>query len=124
MVVFINIATAILLAPYLAKMFLGIESVFARSVIASLNTTFLAVTAGLTYLVMNPLTKAVYLLRYFYAESIETGEDLRVAQAFLPLLPFALLVLLLPGLLSAQSPAAHSASCDLGRTTGITPSTA
>ena len=98
-VVFTNIATAILLAPYLAKMLLGIESVFTRSVVASLNTTFLAVTAGLTYLVTNPLAKAVYLLRYFYAESIETGEDLRVAQAFLPIL----LLLLLPGLLSAQA---------------------
>ena len=98
-VVFLNIASAILLAPYLAKMLLGIESVFARSVVSNLNTTFLAVTAGLTYLVTNPLAKAVYLLRYFYAESIETGEDLRVAQAFLPML----LLFLLPGLLSAQA---------------------
>jgi hypothetical protein len=98
-VVFINIAAAILLAPYLAKMLLGIDSVFTRSVSVSLNTTFLAVTAGLTYLVTNPLAKAAYLLRYFYAESIETGEDLRVAQAFLPIL----LLLLLPGLLSAQA---------------------
>jgi hypothetical protein len=103
-VVFLNIASAILLAPYLAKMFLGIDSVFTRSVSASLNTTFLAVTAGLTYLVTNPLAKAVYLLRYFYAESIETGEDLRVAQAFLPILPIVMLLLLLPGILSAQAP--------------------
>ncbi len=102
-VVFLNIAAAILLAPYLAKMLLGIESVFTRSVSASLNTTFIAVTAGLTYLVMNPLAKAVYLLRYFYAESIETGEDLRVAQAFLPILPFVLLLLVIPGQLSAQA---------------------
>jgi hypothetical protein len=108
-VVFLNIASAILLAPYLAKMLLGIESVFARSVSASLNTTFLAVTAGLTYLVTNPLAKAVYLLRYFYAESIETGEDLRVAQAFLPILPFMLLLLLLPGPLSAQATPASPA---------------
>jgi hypothetical protein len=102
-VVFINIAAAILLAPYLTKMLLGIDSVFTRSVSASLNTTFLAVTAGITYLVTNPLAKAVYLLRYFYAESIETGKDLRVAQAFLPVLPFVLLLLLHPGLLSAQT---------------------
>ncbi|HLK21029.1 MAG TPA: DUF4129 domain-containing protein [Bryobacteraceae bacterium] len=97
-VVFINMAAAILLAPYLAKMLLGIESAFTRSVVANFNTTFLAVTAGLTYLVTNPLAKAVYLLRYFYGESIETGEDLRVAQAFLP----TLLLLFIPAFLSAQ----------------------
>jgi len=97
-VVFINIGSAILIAPYLAKLLLGVENVFTRSGPASMNTTFFAVTAGLTYLVINPLAKAVYLLRYFYSESIKTGEDLRVAQAFLP----AMLLLLLPTLLTAQ----------------------
>lgn len=96
--VFVNIGTTILIAPYLAKLLLGMENVFTRSGLASMNTTFLAVTAGLTYLVTNPLAKAVYLLRYFYAESVETGADLRVAQAFLP----ALLLLLLPTFLTAQ----------------------
>ena len=76
-VVFLNIGTAILLLPQLLRMFLGIETVLSRSGMAVFNTTFFAVTAGLTYLVMNPLAKAVYLLRYFYAESVETGEDLR-----------------------------------------------
>jgi len=99
-VVFVNIGAAIVLAPYLAKLLLGVESVFTRSGLAAMNTTFLAVTAGLTYLVTNPLAKAVYLLRYFYAESIETGEDLRVAQAFLPLLA----LLFLPALVTAQVP--------------------
>jgi Domain of unknown function (DUF4129) len=97
-VVFLNVGVTILIAPYLAKLLLGIENVFTRSGVATLNTTFFAVTASLTYLVTNPLAKAVYLLRYFYAESVETGEDLRVAQAFLPLL----LLLLLPPLLTAQ----------------------
>jgi Domain of unknown function (DUF4129) len=97
-VVFLNIAAAILIAPYLAKLLLGMENVFTRSGLATMNTTFLAVTASLTYLVTNPLAKAVYLLRYFYAESVKTGEDLRVAQAFLPVL----FLLLLPTLTTAQ----------------------
>jgi len=97
-VVFLNIAAAILIAPYLAKLLLGMENVFTRSGLATMNTTFLAVTASLTYLVTNPLAKAVYLLRYFYAQSVKTGEDLRVAQAFLPVL----LVLLIPTLVAAQ----------------------
>jgi Domain of unknown function (DUF4129) len=98
-VVFLNIAAAILIAPYLAKLLLGMENVFTRSGLATMNTTFLAVTASLTYLVTNPLAKAVYLLRYFYAESVKTGEDLRVAQAFLPML----LLVLMPTLVTAQS---------------------
>jgi hypothetical protein len=77
LVVFMNIGTAILVLPQLLKTFLGIETALSRSGLSAFNTTFFAVTAGLTYLVTNPLAKAVYLLRYFYAESLETGEDLR-----------------------------------------------
>lgn len=97
-VVFINIGVGILIGPYLAKLLLGVENVFTRSGPATMNSTFFALTAGLTYLVTNPLAKAVYLLRYFYAESVKTGEDLRVAQAFLPVL----FLLLLPTLAAAQ----------------------
>ena len=97
-VVFINVGVAILIGPYLAKLLLGVENVFTRSGPATMNTTFFALTAGLTYLITNPLAKAVYLLRYFYAESVKTGEDLRVAQAFLPVL----FLLLVPTLLTAQ----------------------
>jgi hypothetical protein len=89
-VAFLDIGAMILVIPYVLKMLMGIETVFTRSGLATLNTTFVAVTAGLTYLATNPLAKAVYLLRYFYSESIETGEDLRaelkVAQTFLSVL--------------------------------------
>ena len=97
-VVFANIGIFLLIGPYLAKVLLGMENAFTRSGLSSMNTTFLAVTASLTYLVLNPLAKTVYLLRYFYVESLETGEDLRVAQALLPVL----LIMFLPALLTAQ----------------------
>jgi hypothetical protein len=77
--IFLNVGTAILLLPQILKVFLGIETELARSGMSALNTTFFAVTAGLTYLITNPVTKAVYLLRYFYADSRETGEDLQAA---------------------------------------------
>ncbi len=99
-VVFLNVGVAIWLAPYLGKLLLGVENVFTRSGNATLNTTFLAVTVGLTYLVTNPLAKAVYLLRFFYAESVETGEDLRIAPVLLPVL----VLLLVPSLVNAQAP--------------------
>ncbi|HUA17441.1 MAG TPA: DUF4129 domain-containing protein [Bryobacteraceae bacterium] len=106
-VVFVNLGITILGAPYLLKSLLGIESAFTRGGSVAFNTTFLAVTAALTYLVTNPLAKAVYLLRSFYAESIETGEDLRaelksgVAATTVVLAA----ILMLSGAARAQAPA-------------------
>lgn len=77
LVSFLNIATAILLIPELLRMLFGIETAFTLSAASLLNTTFLAVTCALTYLCLNPLSKAVYVLRCFYGQSIGTGADLK-----------------------------------------------
>ena len=123
LIVFMNIGTAIIVLPLLLKVFLGIDTVFSRSGASAVNTTFFAITAGLTYLVTNPVAKAVYLLRYFYAESRDTGDDLRaeyksnaprpeiaaaVLRAMLALLPVPalFLILLLQPASLAQQPAA------------------
>jgi hypothetical protein len=58
-------------------MLFGVESTFTRSGLSMLNTTFLAVMFGLTYLSVDPILKAVYALRCFYGESLQSGEDLR-----------------------------------------------
>src|SRR5262249_26303300 len=98
-VVFLNVATAILLAPYLIKLLFGIESVFTRSGAAAFNSTFAAVTASLTYLITNPLARTVYVLRYFYADSLQTGADLRIART----IAILLLIICVPAMLPAQS---------------------
>ncbi len=77
-----NAGICILLAPSLLKMFLGVESDFTRagSVDAYLamifNTTFLSVVAAAAYLMTDPLVKAYYAVRVFYADAATTGEDL------------------------------------------------
>lgn len=76
--VFMNLTAAIIVLPSLIKMLFGIESYFTLSPASILNSTFLAVSCGLTYLCLNPLLKAVCVLRCFYGEALETGEDLRV----------------------------------------------
>ncbi|MFH1147530.1 MAG: DUF4129 domain-containing protein [Pseudomonadota bacterium] len=76
-VVFLNIATIILCLPWLLKTLFGMETVFTRSFWGMLNTTFLVITAALTYLCMDPLIKTVYVLRSFYSDSIESGADLK-----------------------------------------------
>ena len=55
----------------------GIESVFTQSPLSVWNTTFLSGVLGLTYLCVDPLVKAVYVLRCFYGESLKSGEDLK-----------------------------------------------
>lgn len=75
-VVFLNVAVAVVLLPQLLKMLTGVESVFTRNEAGLFNTTFFAVVGTLTYLVCNPLLKAISALRCFYAESIHSGADL------------------------------------------------
>jgi hypothetical protein len=75
--VFLNLATVCLVLPQLSKMLLGIESVYTKSPFSLLNTTFFTAIYGLTYLCVDPISKTVFLLRCFYGESVQSGEDLK-----------------------------------------------
>lgn len=75
--VFLNLGTFCLFLPNLAKMLLGIDSVYTQSPMSMLNTTFFAALYGLTYLCVDPILKTAYLLRCFYGESLQSGEDLK-----------------------------------------------
>lgn len=83
-VVFINVGILVVLVPQLLKMFTGVESVFTRSEVGLFNTTFFAVVGTFTYLVCDPLLKAIYVLRCFYAESLRSGADLTAELRALP----------------------------------------
>jgi len=77
LVVFINLfLLAVLTAMLLDKVF-GIQTPFSQSWWAILNTTFLAAVGALTYLCVDPLCKAVYVLRCFYGDAIRSGLDLK-----------------------------------------------
>jgi hypothetical protein len=96
--VFLNWAVTGLMLPHLIKMLFGIESIFTRSTFSMLNTTFFAGMLGLTYLCVDPILKTVYVLRCFYGEALESGEDLRaelnsVAAASPPLAVIAVFLL-------------------------------
>lgn len=75
--VFLNWCVVAYALPALAKMLFGIETVFTRSGVSALNTTFFAAMFGLTYLSVDPILKTVYTLRCFYGESLESGADLK-----------------------------------------------
>ncbi|HLN02213.1 MAG TPA: DUF4129 domain-containing protein [Bryobacteraceae bacterium] len=76
---FLNLLVTLFLAPHLVKMLFGIESAFSRSGGYLLNSTLIAAAAGLAWAAVDPLIKAVYVLRCFYGESVTTGADLKAA---------------------------------------------
>ena len=73
----VNIGLAMFFVPRLLQMLLGVETVFVKSGASLLSSTFVAVCLSLTYLCVDPIMKAVYVLRCFYGESVRSGADLR-----------------------------------------------
>jgi hypothetical protein len=107
-VLWLNALVAVLTAPQLCKLLLGIETAFSRAGLwVVLNTTFLAATLAVAWLALDPLLKAVYTLRCFHGEARTDGADLlaelaRVrAAGKLPALAALLLLTCLP--LSARA---------------------
>lgn len=76
--VWLNVAVLIFLVPLALRMFLGIETMYTRSLLSMLNTTWFMTACGLTFLVTNPILKAFYILRCFYGDALTTGDDLRI----------------------------------------------
>ena len=76
--VWLNILIAMFLAPQLGKMFSGIETQFTQNPYGLINPTFFAASFAALYLCLDPLRKAVNVLRCFYGSSQRTGADLEV----------------------------------------------
>jgi hypothetical protein len=76
--VFVNLCAVSFFLPQMLKTLTGMETVFTRGAGFMLNSTFLLSMAGLTYLLVDPFRKAVYVLRCYYGDSIETGVDLLI----------------------------------------------
>jgi hypothetical protein len=73
-----NFGAAFLAVPWLANKLLGVENIFGFSGWWFLNTTFIASVTALTWLAVDPLVKAFYVLRVFHGRARRTGEDIRV----------------------------------------------
>lgn len=76
-VVVLNIGITLMILPRLLKMLLGVESQFTQSFWVFTNSTFQMTAVAIAWLCVDPLAKAIYLLRTFHAESLTTGDDIR-----------------------------------------------
>jgi hypothetical protein len=100
--VFVNWIGIFVFTPRLIKMLLGIETAFSRSPASILNSTSVMAAFWMTYLCVDPILKAAYLLRCFYGESRRSGEDLKT-ELRQTIVPIRALVLLLVALVSLGS---------------------
>lgn len=78
LIIFIDFIVLIVMLPGLAKSFLGIETVFTIGINHIFNTTLLASAGALTYVVVDMLLKAFYVIRCFHGTARKTGDDLLV----------------------------------------------
>src|SRR5208283_4062750 len=78
LIAMLNVTVSFIVLPGLVKMLTGYESAFSRSGASFIeNPLFLMLVLAATWLVFDPFVQAVYCLRCFQGESVETGEDLR-----------------------------------------------
>lgn len=78
LVVWLNVASAFYALPWMANRWLGVENLFGFNGLWLFNTTFLMSVTVISWLAIDPLVKAFYVLRVFYGRSQITGADLRV----------------------------------------------
>ncbi|MEJ2422323.1 MAG: hypothetical protein P8018_11615 [Acidobacteriota bacterium] len=79
--VFLNLLAAAVVAPWLVRSLLGIESPFTRGGLAFEVSAMLPAVTALSYLCLDPVVKCAYALRCFYGLSRRSGDDLRVGFA-------------------------------------------
>jgi heme exporter protein D len=97
--------------PQLAKLLFGIESPVTLHPATTLNTTFAAAVVVLATLALDPLMKAVAVLRDFEMGSRSTGEDLLAGLRRIPLRGTLALLLLFAAAVPevrVRSPPPHS----------------
>jgi len=76
----VNVAMVLAVLPQLVRMLTGYESTFSRSGLYYVaNPLFAMLVFTVTWIAFDPVVQAAYAVRCFRGESMETGEDLRVA---------------------------------------------
>jgi hypothetical protein len=77
-IVMVNLCGFVLFGPMLFKMMTGVESAITRSYWLVFNSTVLMTVCFVTYVVVSPFVRAIFVLRSYGVDSLTTGVDLRV----------------------------------------------
>jgi hypothetical protein len=79
---FVNVGAMLAIIPALLDMLFGISTIFDQNESALSNSSYYLDVSVLCFLVMNPVSKAVYVLRCFYGRARFNGSDLRAELRF------------------------------------------
>ena len=74
-----NLHMAVGYTAYLSRVFTGEENALSRNPTLLLSTGIVAATLGVTYLIVGPLIRALYVLRCFQSFSQRNGADIAIA---------------------------------------------
>jgi Domain of unknown function (DUF4129) len=111
LMVMVNLAIMLGLLPQLVRILSGYESAFSRSGVYFVqNPIFVLLVLAVSWIAFDPFVQAVYCIRYFQAESMQSGEDLRsglrrIRAAAPALAAVALLVMAAPRMRADVAPA-------------------
>jgi hypothetical protein len=121
LLLFVNVLVMLIILPQLARSFLGIEGDLARLGAGLLNWTTTSIAAALTWLAIDPVLDAVYILRCFYGEAVTSGDDLRAALRKATVAAGLVLGLVLACLMLQPAVQAQDAPVAEQRTTAVDP---
>lgn len=76
--VYMNLFVGLVMSTQLLKSFSGLDNAFSQNLFLMFSSTVQALLISLSYLVMNPMVKALYVLRCFYGAARKSGADIEV----------------------------------------------
>ena len=96
LVVFINVLVSLIAAPILFRTITGEETAFTTNANAMLNSTLFTAALVITWLLMDPLLRAAFIIRCFRVDAIRTGVDLKATLARFAKAAVVLLLFIVP----------------------------
>jgi hypothetical protein len=108
--VYLNFFLLFVLGTMLLKSTTGMENPFTRSPGLYLSSALHDLLFSLSYLVVNPFVKALYVLRCFYSAARKSGADIEVSLRAISPVKMAPLMLVMCFCGAALSPSAHAAA--------------
>jgi hypothetical protein len=105
LVVFVNVLVLLIAGPILFRTITGEETAFTTNASAMFNSTLFTAALVITWLLMDPLLRAAFIIRCFRVDAIRTGVDLKATLARFAKAAVVLLLIIVPiraGALSVQ----------------------